>query len=279
MHIFSRNFIVGLCLVGTSGLYPAFADEAQPLTATPKTMTIVDKMKDVFEPQIPRIATITITFTGEGDQKVQWVGRQARTMLDDERRTLLVMLEPSDIKATAFLIQERKDAADQMWLYLPSIDRIRRIIPVETYQRFLGTDFTYADLGFVSRQGKYRLLGEEKQNGKQVYKIEFVPTDQWYYSRIITWVDAETYLPLQRDFYDVANRLWRTQIFDQVTIIDGQPTPLRIEMKDLQQGTSTIFTVSKVQYNEKIPATLFDPRQLRAAAGRAPFTIAAGEAQ
>ena len=58
----------------------------------------------------------------------------------DEKRTLLVMLEPSDIKATAFLVQERKDTTDHMWLYLPPLDRIRQIIPVETYQRFLGTD-------------------------------------------------------------------------------------------------------------------------------------------
>jgi len=52
----------------------------------------------------------------------------------DEKRTLLVMLEPSDIKATAFLVQERKDTTDHMWLYLPLIDCIRQIIPVETYQ-------------------------------------------------------------------------------------------------------------------------------------------------
>ena len=46
-----------------------------------------------------------------------------------------------------------------MWMYLPALDRVRQIVPVETYQRFFDTDFTYADLGFVSRRGQYRLLG------------------------------------------------------------------------------------------------------------------------
>ena len=278
MHSFRWNSLVSLCFVGTVGLFPAFADEAQQPATVAAATTIVDKMQAVFEPTTPRVATITVTFTGEGSKKVQWVGRLARTVIDGEKRTLLVILEPSDIKTTAFLVQERKDAADQMWLYLPPIDRIRRLIPVEAYQQFLGTDFTYADLGFVDRRGQYRLLGEEKHKGKQTYKIEFVPTDQWYYSRIITWVDADTYLPLQRDFYDVANNLWRTQTFEQVTVIDGEPTPLRITMKDRQQETSTIFTMSEVQHNEKIPQTLFDPTQLRVAAGRAPLTLAAGEA-
>lgn len=277
MHFFNWNSLVGLCIVGAVGVSPAFADEAPQSAAASKAMTIVDKMKSVFEPTTPRVATITVTFTGEESEKVQWVGRLARTMIDGEKRTLLVMLEPSDIKTTAFLVQERQDAADQMWLYLPPIDRIRRFIPVETYQQFLGTDFTYADLGFVDRRGQYRLLGEERLNGKQTYKIEFVPTDQWYYSRIITWVDADTYLPLQRDFYDVANNLWRTQTFEQVTFIDGEPTPLRITMRDRRQETSTIFTMSDVQHNEEIPQALFDPTQLRVAAEQAPLTLAAGE--
>ena len=279
MYAFIWNSIAGLCLLGVIGPHAAFADKAQSSAPTPEATTIVDKMKEVFEPATPRVATVTVTFSSEGSEKVQWVGRLARTVINGEKRTLLVMLEPSDIKTTAFLVQEHKDAADEMWLYLPPIDRIRRIIPVETYQQFLGTDFTYADLGFVDRRGQYRLLGKEKHKDRQVYKIDFAPTDQWYYSRIITWVDAETYLPLQRDFYDVANKLWRTQTFDQVAAIDGEPTPLRIEMKDLQQGTSTIFSMSDVQHNDKIPETLFDPMQLRVAAGQAPLTIAAGEAQ
>ncbi|MGE0825193.1 MAG: outer membrane lipoprotein-sorting protein [Candidatus Binatia bacterium] len=279
MQAFRWNLIVGLCLVGAAGLFPAFAADTQLSATAPEVTTIVNKMKAVFEPQKPRVATVTVTFTGGEGKKVEWKGREARTMMDEEKRTVLVMLEPADVKGTALLVQERTDATDQMWLYLPPIDRIRNIVPVETYQQFLGSDFTYADLGFVDRHGQYRLLGPEQHKGKQAYKVELVPTEQWYYSRIITWVDADTYLPLQRDFYDVANNLWRTETFDQITVIDGQPTPLRVEMKDLRQKTSTIFTMSAVQYNEQLPASLFDPLQLRLAAGRAPLALAAGEAQ
>ena len=42
-------------------------------------------------------------------------------------------------------------------------------MPVDIYQRFLGTDFTYADLGFVRLHEMYKLLGEEELNGVQAY--------------------------------------------------------------------------------------------------------------
>jgi hypothetical protein len=138
---------------------------------------------------------------------VQWVAGEARKQLADGKRTLLVMLEPADVRGNTLLIAEQDGRVNIMWWYSPALRRVRALVPVEAYQRFLDTDFTYADLGFVSPQGKYRLLGEEDHKGKRAYTIELVPQDPWYYSRIITWVDMHSMLPLQRDFYDRAERL------------------------------------------------------------------------
>jgi outer membrane lipoprotein-sorting protein len=261
-------------VVGVYGLPSAVAADTASAPAPPDAMTIVEKMKAVFEPEVPQVAQFTVTFHPQNEKDVRWVGRQARKMTPEGKRTLVVMLEPVDIKGSAFLVGEQKGQPDVMWMYMPPIDRIRKLVPVEAYQSFLSSDFTYADLGFVSRQGQYRLLGEEKHNDRHAYKIEFAPQAQWYYSRIVTWVDTERFVPLQRDYYDVAGRLWKTQIFDQVTRINDKPTPLRIEMRDLQQGTSTIFTLSDIQYNDNIPDTLFDPTHLRVAAAMPPFSVA-----
>jgi outer membrane lipoprotein-sorting protein len=149
-----------------------------------------------------------------------------------------------------------------MWIYLSALQTTRGIVPVDVYERFLGSDFTYSDLGFVSRRGTYRLLGEEVHNGVRAYKVEEVPKEQWYYARIVTWVSADSLLPLQRDYYDRAGRLWRTAIFDQVAVVDGIPTPLRIRMLDKQQNRSTEFQVSGVRYDVDVPDTLFDPQRL-----------------
>src|SRR5262245_23869633 len=140
-----------------------------------------------------------------------------------------------------------------MWWYPTSLRRVRQLMPVEVYQRLFDTDLTYADLGYVERQGTYRLLGEETYKGVQSYKVELVPAQQVYYSRILTWVSIDTMLPIEREYYDVAGQLWKRMTFDQVTTIDGVPSPLHIRMHDIQQNSSTDVTFSDVRYGVKLP--------------------------
>ncbi len=230
----------------------------------PDVMAVANQMKTVFAPVRPSLRKIVITVRNDkGDEQARWVASVAHKQLSDGKRNLIVLLEPESMQSNALLIWERGDQEDTMWLYAPSIQRVRGIIPVDAYERFLHTDFTYSDLGFVSRRGTYRFLGEEQHAGVRAYKIEEVPQEQWYYSRILTWVAADSLLPLQRDYYDRAGQLWKTEVFEQVTIIDDVPTPLRIRMHDLQQGTTTEVQMSEVRFDVDLPDALFHPERLR----------------
>lgn len=257
-----------VCLV-TSFCISLVLTPALALAAPPEVMTIVEQMKDVFESEQPRMSEVAITVSGDDEQSMTWTGRQVRKVFPDGKRTLLLLQTPDYLKGTALLIAEREEQGkaerDAMWMYLPAVNRVRKIVPVETYQRFFDSDFTYADLGFVSRRGQHRLLGEEEHLGKRAYKVEFVPQDSWYYSRIITWVEADSMLPLQRDYYDVAGERWKRLLFKQVMVINDIPTPLVMEMRDLQQETQTTFRLNQVSYDEDIPDILFDPDHLRTA--------------
>ena len=50
--------------------------------------------------------------------------------------------------------------------------------------------------------------------------------------------------------------------FGNVTVIENVPTPLKIRMHDMQQGTSTEITYSEVDYDVDIPNIFFDPQHL-----------------
>jgi Outer membrane lipoprotein-sorting protein len=134
--------------------------------------------------------------------------------------------------------------------------------PVEGHQAFLSSDFTYADLGMVDLHSSFKLLGEEQKNGVRAYKIEEVPRSNWYYSRIVDWVDASSSFPLERDFYDPSNTLWKVETFEQVTAIDGVPTVLKRRMEDRQAGGNTVIDTSEVRYGADVPDSLFDSSRL-----------------
>jgi outer membrane lipoprotein-sorting protein len=228
-------------------------------------MDVVKKMKEVFEPVRPSTRTVDITMTA-GGETIHWVAREAMKQFPDGKRLVMVMLEPAEVQGNAYLIWEPKDKLSAVWTYMPVLHRVRALAGVDAYEHFLGTDFTYADLGFVRLHPQYRLLGEEDRGGKKTYKIEeSVPQERAYYSRVIMWVSKDALLPVQRDYYDVAGTLWKTEVFEEETI-DDVPTPIRMQMKDLQGKSTTELRVRDVRYDVEVPDALFDPVKLSTAA-------------
>lgn len=140
--------------------------------------------------------------------------------------------------------------------------RVVEMAPVMAYDSFQGTDFTYSDLGFIDVRGVHKLLGVEEHLGSKAYKVETIPEARWYYSRIITWVSTKNFLPLERDCYDVTGTLWKTQLFEDVAVINNIPTPLKVRMMDVQAKTSTENRVSEICYGAPISDEVFELRGL-----------------
>jgi hypothetical protein len=226
--------------------------------------SLLQQLKDAYEVARPNTRTVTIT-VGDLGESVKFVGRQARKQLADGKWVAMVMVAPASIKGTAFLIHEPTDKSKRavVWTYAPTINRVRRLAPIEAYDHFMDTDFTFADLGFVRVHNQYTLIDEEERDGVKAFKIEEkIPAEQMYYGRVVTWVNAANHLPIAREYYDGANALWKTEHFDAATAIEGVPTVLHIQMKDVQAGTTTNLTVSDVRYDVPVPDSIFDPQQL-----------------
>lgn len=220
-------------------------------------------MKAALETDHPSTSTVVMVIRSQGET-VEWTGRQVRKKLGNGKRMLTVLLKPADVKGIALLIWERRqERADKQWIYLPYLRRVREMLPVGAFESFLGTDCTVADLGFVDlRHRTFSLLGEEKLGNVQTYKVQEVLKDPRYYSRIVTWVATDGMLPVRRDYYDMGNALWKTELYDDVKTINGVPSPLRIRMEDKQTGNSTELRVRNLHYDVHLPDELFDPLRL-----------------
>jgi len=234
---------------------------AQP---PPDPKTLVKQMKQAFEPSRPSTRKVVISVTDMG-QTIQFEGRVARKQLAEGKRQVIVMTAPVDVRGTAILIAEPKDPskATVMWLYAPVIRRVRKLLPIDAYDHFLDTDFTYADLGYVRLHDRYKYLGTAEVGATKAYKVdEKIPQEEWYYSHVVTYIAADNKLPLKREYYDPAGALWKSEVFDNITDIDGSPTVLHAAMKDVQAQTSTDLVVSEVRYDVDVPDSVFDPLKL-----------------
>jgi hypothetical protein len=244
-------------------LLAALGLTVQPAAATPPDAdTIVRKMKEVFEPVHASVRKFVIAVKGMNGVETSWVAVKAQKTLPDGKRSLLVMLEPEDAKGKALLVGEIANQPDIMWTYLPAVRRVRQIVSLESHASFFDTDFIYADLGFIERQGSYVFRGEEEINGVKTYKIAKVSKEREYYSRIFTWVAADSMLPLKREYYDPMGKLWKVETFEKIAVIDGVSTPFLVHMEDVRTGSSSEFRLSEAHYNVNLPDSLFDPANL-----------------
>jgi hypothetical protein len=156
------------------------------------------------------------------------------------------------------LFWDRKDQPNK-WVYIPTIRRVLEITPLLGYQPFLGTEFTVSDIGFIPVPQVCELVEVTNlAGGYKAYKVEENVLDGVYYSRIITWITTDSFLPIQRDYYDKAGKLWMTDLFKEVTTIDKVAIPLLIERKDLQRGYSTSIRITNVATDVNIPDKFFD---------------------
>jgi hypothetical protein len=238
--------------------------------APPDATQLRRDMKAALEPSRPSVRRLQMEVSAPGGESTRWTLGEARKRVDGRNRMLIVVLAPADQRGIALLLAELPDQTDaERWLYVPAVRRVRTILRPESYQAFLGSDFTLEDLSFVSLRSHDLLLGREKRGGVAAYKVQEIPTvpgAEWYYTRIVSWIAADTALPLERDFYDPANALWKVERFRDVARIDGVPTIMKLRMDDVQTGSWTTIDVVQLRYGADVADGLFDPEKLPVAA-------------
>lgn len=252
-----RDLLLALPLLVLSALPVAAADSPQVLQ---------QRMKAWLEPTQASTRKMAMTIRS-GKEVSQWSAAQARGMQDGAKFVLTVLLSPADLRGTALLVKEESGKPNLEWLYVPYLRRVRQVLPADEFESFLNTEFTYADLGFVDLRNRTpKILGDDSIDGVATVQLQETLKDQRTFSRVITWVVPATGQPLRREYFDVGNRLWMSETFENIAVVHDVPTAHRVRMEDVQTGYGSEYRASDIAYGVTLPKELFDPAQLAKAA-------------
>lgn len=173
---------------------------------------------------------------------------------------------PPDVKGTGFLSwsydNEAKD--DDQWLYLPALRKVRRISAGNKNDYFMGTDFTYDDMGDRKiEEDSHQLLRSEIYDNINCYVVESVPRKKGeMYSKKQTWVDQKNWLVRKVDFYDRKDRFLKTLTMDWQSV-KGIWTWKKGEMKNHLTKHSTVIDIKKTSVNTGLKDRVFTERSLK----------------
>ena len=163
---------------------------------------------------------------------------------EDGDKSLFVFDEPRDVKGTALLIHAHRESADDQWLYLPALKRVKRISSSNQSGSFMGSEFAYEDLTPQAvEKFTYRYLRDEAYGDLTCTVTERFPVDKKSgYSRQVVWRDKEERRVWKVEYYDRKNshlktltlenyaqyleRYWRAGEMTMVNHLTGKSTVL-----------------------------------------------------
>lgn len=209
------------------------------------------------------LLTMTLV-NSRGEQRVRTLQQFMKNDSKMEKK-IMYFVSPADVRNTSFMNWSYTDGrSDDQWIYLPALRRTRRISSDNKSDYFMGSDFTYDDLGDRHPdQDNHTLLREEVVDGKECYVVESKPKDNSYtYSKVITWVMKDNLLGLKREFYDDRGRLLKELAIKEYEKIDGFWTILETQMHNVQRDHKTIMRFNEVKVNQGIPDSRFTERMM-----------------
>lgn len=178
-----------------------------------------------------------------------------------DSKGLIYFKKPADIKGTGFLSWEYDDPSkdDDRWLYLPALKKVRRISGTSKNDYFMGTDFTYDDLGDRSvDEDNHELQKEEEIDGNMCWVLESTPKNKDdMYSKVIRWIRQDALMPVKVEFYDKQDNLLKILTVSDIRKQDGFWTCFKMEMDNIQDKHKTILEITEMHYNQGLKDNFF----------------------
>jgi hypothetical protein len=194
----------------------------------------------------------------------------------DGDRLLIRFTYPNDIRGTGFLVWEHPSADDERFLYLPSLGRVRRIAGTETQESFVGSDFTYEDIG--GRQFDdytYRLLDEHASwtvpgaAARPAWRLESRRRNAAAeFPRVVSLVLKDVFVAVQADIYNKRNEKQKVYTVRRLEPIEAVATAMDVEMTNAIEKSRTELIVEAADYNVGLKESDFSRRELERGTGR-----------
>ncbi|MGH8482185.1 MAG: outer membrane lipoprotein-sorting protein, partial [Nevskiaceae bacterium] len=184
----------------------------------------------------------------------------------DRARVMMRIETPQDLAGAAYLVRET-EKGDETYLYLPAVQKVRRISGGQMDGQLWGTDLSYNDIKQLQNafSGAEAALENtvEPYEGRAVQAVSFTPRteDGSRYRSVRTLVDRKTCVALRVEFFEPAGMR---------KVLTVAPADLRqsgphwyagrAQMSDLRNATHTRVVVTGVTSGDKLAGRYFSPQ-------------------
>lgn len=214
---------------------------------------------------------IMMTLTNDkGKNRVRELKQVTKRDNLNNRSSLITFSSPADVKGTGFLAIENQKAEDDQWLYLPALNKTRRISAADKSDNFMGSDLAYEDLDTEEiSEYDYKLTGSKTIGNVDHFVIEASPKSvkkkkESGYSKRILFVRKDNYMFSLIKYFDKNNELTKElQAADIRLAKDSKKwRAYKIVVNNIKTGHKTTLVYKNIAINKGVNDDAFSKRNL-----------------
>ncbi|MDH3216653.1 MAG: outer membrane lipoprotein-sorting protein [Candidatus Krumholzibacteria bacterium] len=205
---------------------------------------------------------MTITDAQGRERKRQFTILRKDLSDGGDQNYAVLFTRPADVRNTVFVVHKHVTKDDDRWLYLPSLDLLKRIAAGDKRTSFVGSHFFYED---VSGRALHEDTHELVETTDQHYVVKNTPKDggSVEFASWTAWIDKTTFIPTKMEYVDDSGEVYRRIEALEVQDVQGHPTVTQMKASDLRGRGHTLSQFRNVEYDLEIPNDVFGERTLR----------------
>ena len=236
-----------------------------PTISDPAIQACIDKLM----PDISLTQIITLRSFDESGLIEESAGNMYwRRAEGDKSRAVIRLTAPASRKGLAVLMVESDSLEPKMYLYVPDLDRTRRVTGKQIATSMMGTDFSYEEFSQFQKtaaETDTKRIEDQTVDGTPAYVLETTPGGaDSVYSRILTFVDQARCIPLQTQFFGVNGELSKELLAtpDEIKQVGDRYVPHHVVMYDRIKSTRTELILENIEIDVELSDGIFHPKRL-----------------
>ena len=155
-----------------------------------------------------------------------------------------------------------------LWIYLPTVDRVQKISGHMLRQGMMGSDLSYEDMmSSIELRTRYHssISGSEVVNGRDCWILEMNAKDESVtYPKRKAWVDKVDSIALRQDLFALSGMLLKTWTMSDVREFkDGRRFPTKMVITDhIKKNSKTTLLFKGMTFGVDTPREVFSKRWL-----------------
>lgn len=220
---------------------------------------IIERMEEVMRGES---SEAEMTMTIERPRYTRDVSMKAWALGTDY--SMILITAPARDQGTTYLKRN-----NEIWNYVPNIDRTIKMPPSMMSQSWMGSDFTNDDLvreSSMAEDYEHSIYNEEEYEERETWVLELIPRPDTpiVWGKVLMWVDKEHYIQLKVEQYDQRDELVNTIIFSDIGEMGGRIFPAKMTLiPENKPDHKTIMEYKHLEFDVDLNESFFTQQNMR----------------